>query len=207
MMIAMKLRPITGMFIAAVVCGSGVAEDDLPKRKLGEMLDIEPKLMLNDPDFPLGFVEPVDVRPDVERLEVELERAQKSAAAGERLFKAGILAKVEWEKRTLKAKRLTSELEAARARAAAEHVASLRKKLAAREVVQAEVEKSEADLSAASERATQALQNFQRAQLEAAELNLTRQRQLLAAGAGRKSLVQRAEEQLAALKKSTESQR
>jgi hypothetical protein len=200
----MKLRPIIGIFI---LCGTGLAEDELPKRNPGEMLDVEPKLILIDPDVPLGIVAPVDVRPDEQRLEVELERAQKSAAAGERLFKAGILAKVEWEKRTLKAIRLTSDLETARARAVEEHVESIRKKLAAREVQQAEVAKSEADLSAANERATQASQNFQRAQLQAAELNLTRQRQLLAAGAGKKSLVQRAEEQLAALKKSTESQK
>src|ERR1700680_2165999 len=51
---------------------------------------------------------------DVARLEKDLERARKTAAGAERLYKMGALAKIEAEGRALKVVRLESDLENAR---------------------------------------------------------------------------------------------
>jgi len=198
---SMRLSLPFSAIVGLTLSGSAWADDALPKRAPNEVFEAEPTLMLNDlpgsaPDSPEPLANEVDVR----RTEAALERAQRRAVAGERLFKSGILAKVEAEKRTLQVVRLRSELENARARAAAEVLARVKEKFAAKEAAEAEVAAAEVMAVAASNKAVHATEELRRAELEAAELNLSRHRKLLAAGVGRKALVKRAEEQLEALK-------
>jgi hypothetical protein len=164
-----------GIFLAA----SLMAEDELPTDP-GEPLDIEPPLLIQE----IPNREPVPSTPgvvpelDPEQIQLAIEKAKKSAAAGERLFRNGVIAKVEAENRVLKVVHLEAELANARLEVAKQDVASQQSRFDAAEIPQSELE---------------------RADLEAALLNLRRQKKLLALGSGRKSEVSRAEEKVAAL--------
>ena len=89
---------VVSIFLAA----SLLAEDELPKDP-GESLDIEPPLLIQE--IPgrgsLQAAPGVAHELDPERIQIALEKAQKSAAAGERLYKSGVIAKVEAENRSL----------------------------------------------------------------------------------------------------------
>jgi len=104
----MRLIAFTlSIFLAA----SLLAEDELPKDP-GESLDIEPPLLIQEiPGRDAMQSTPgVALELDPERIQIALEKAQKSAAAGERLYRSGIIAKVEAELRALKVVRLESDL-------------------------------------------------------------------------------------------------
>ena len=111
------------IFLAA----SLMAEDELPKDP-GESLDIEPPLLIQE----IPSRGPVQSTPglppekelDPERIQIALEKAKKSAAAGERLYKSGVIAKVEAENRVLKVVRLEADLANARLEVAKQNVAS-----------------------------------------------------------------------------------
>lgn len=77
----------------------------------------------------------------------------------------------------------------------------------ARRAGKAELDAALATLAQASAAAQAADESYRKAQLEAAELNLRRQRQLLAQGSARKSDVARAEEKLAKLQGSEQPPR
>jgi hypothetical protein len=137
---------------------------------------------------------------DPDRLAKDLERAKKSAAGAERLFKIGALAKVEVEQRALRVVRLQSDLESARLARAKEEIAQQEQQLAAGEISKADLSQTEVALARAIEAAHAAAANRERAELDAAESNLHRQQKLLALGSGRKSEVNRAQQKLAELK-------
>jgi hypothetical protein len=170
------------------------AADELPTADPGELLEIEPPLLIGNrgPDGSIvvgpkgSAVAPADV--DLARLESDLARARKSAASGERLYKGGIIAKVEAEERVLKVIRLEAKLADARLQEAKGQVETGKgSEESAQEVAQAE----EVAARAAAER--------NRAEMEAALRNLQRQKKLLALGSGRKADVNRAEQKLAEL--------
>jgi multidrug efflux pump subunit AcrA (membrane-fusion protein) len=96
--------------------------------------------------------------------------------------------------------RLQSDLENARLARAKEEFALLEKSLAAGEISKEDFKGAETALSHAISVAHVAAANRQRAELEAAELNLQRQQKLLDLGSGRKAEVARAERKLAELK-------
>ena len=183
-----------------------VAEEDLPVRTPGERFDFEPDLMLDDvlqkpvPDEP----SPVD---QVAKLVTEIERATRSAATGERLFRSGVIAKVEAEQRALKVIRLKSNLAQARLLVAQAEVEQVRANGAATEHSAEQIERAEAALAAARISADAAAQAWQRAELTAAELDLDRQRKLVAAGIGSKARVQRAMDRVSQLKAKEEAAR
>ena len=186
------------LFLAA----SLLAEDELPKDP-GESLDIEPPLLIQEipsrniarstPDLP------AEKELDPERIQIAFEKAKKSAAAGERLYKSGVIAKVEAENRSLKVIRLETELAEARLEIAEQIVTSQQSQFDAGEISQSEIEIAKARLAEATEAAQSAAARRDRAELDAALLNLRRQKKLLALGSGRKSEVSRAEEKVAAL--------
>jgi hypothetical protein len=133
---------------------------------------------------------------ELAQLEKQLERAKKSAAAAERLWKAGVLAKLEAEQRALRVVRLEAELAKAR-------LAELQKSTPADDAIVQTGENQRAgreDLKFAQAAAEEAAARLAKAELEAAILNLQRQKKLLALGSARKSDVARAEEKLAALR-------
>jgi hypothetical protein len=184
------------VFLAA----SLLAEDELPQEP-NEPLDIEPPLLIQEIPSRGPQSSTPEIAPDLdpERIQIALEKAKKSAAAGERLFKSGVIAKVEAENRSMKVIRLETELAEAQLEAAKQAVASLQSRSESGEISQSKMEIAKATLVAATNAAQSAAARRDRAELDAALLNLSRQKKLLALGSGRKSEVSRAEEKVAAL--------
>jgi outer membrane protein TolC len=194
----------SALFCAVVCLTAMVAAQELPKQETDDSFEVEPPLLIPDrSNEPLPDAGPApksvsNVDPD--RLEKQLERAKKSAAGAERLYKIGVLAKVEVEQRVLRVVRLESDLENARLARAKEEIARQEQKLAAGEISKVDLAQAEAGLARAIEVAHAVAEKRQRAEVEAAEINLRRQQKLLALGSGRKSEVNRAEQKLAELK-------
>ncbi len=167
----------------------------------------EPSLILSDlPDIPLP--PPTAATPstsvDLQKLEAEVRRARSNAASAERLWKAGVLAKVEAERIALRAISLADKLAAAQWRFACDEAARTREQLAAGAASPEEAARADAAALAAEETACEASARYRSAQIEAAAKNLWRRQTLRASGFGSKSEVQRAERQLAALQRQGE---
>lgn len=187
---------LLGVFLAA----SLLAEEELPQDP-SEPLDIEPPLLIQEIPTrgPGQSIPGIAADLDPERVQIALEKAKKSAAAGERLFRSGVIAKVDAENRVLKVVRLEAELANARLEVAKQTVAAQQLRLEAAEISQSELELAQAAVVAATNEAAAAAAGREKAELDAARLNLSRQKKLLALGSGRKSEVSRAEEKLATL--------
>ena len=189
--------------IAAATAAALGAEEDLPTNP-NEPMDIEPPLLIQEtPNRNIVYTTPgnLEAKPagDPEQLAIALEKARKSAAAGERLYKAGIIAKVEAENRALKVIRLKAELAEAKAEAARQSAAAQDARLEAGEISSEQVEAAKSEAVAAIKEAESAAAEKEKAELEAAVLNLQRQKKLLAMGCGRKAEVNRAQEKVSAL--------
>jgi multidrug resistance efflux pump len=159
-----------------------------------DSFDVEPPILkqnLSDEPLPNG---------DVARLEKQLERAKQNAAGVERLYKIGVLAKVEVEQRLLKVVRYELDLATARVARAKEDLAEKESQLVSGEITKDELEAVKTALAQLTEAAQVAAAKRERAELEAAEANLRRQQKLLKLGIAGKSDVDRAEEKLAELK-------
>ena len=167
-------------------------------------MDIEPPLLIQEaPNQNIVYTRPdapdQKPAPDLDRLTASLEKARKSAASGERLYKGGIIAKVDAENRILKVIRLEAELAEARLELAKQNVAVQQTRRDAGEVDESEVEAAKSAELAAMKEAETAGAKKEKAELDAAELNLRRQQKLLAMGSGRKAEVNRAQEKVSAL--------
>src|SRR6266508_5356669 len=98
-----------------------------------EAFDIEPPILkqnLSDERLPAAGTPDAEVA----RLEKQLERAKRNADGAERLYKIGVLAKVEVEQRLLKVVRYESDLVNARVARAKEEVAAKESQVAAGEI-------------------------------------------------------------------------
>jgi len=137
---------------------------------------------------------------DVARCEKKLERSIRNAAGAERLWKIGVLAKVEVEQRALKAVKCEAELASARVTQAKETVAAQETRVASGETSKQELEVSKTALADLIEAERKAVAKRETAELEFAEANLRRQQRLLKLGSAHKSDVTNAEEKLAELK-------
>jgi len=137
---------------------------------------------------------------DVARCEKKLERAKRNAAGAERLWKIGVLAKVEVEQRALKMVKCETELASARVAQAKETVARQESRVASGETTKQELEVAKTALAQLSEAEQKAVAKRETAELEFAEANLRRQQRLLKLGSAHKSDVTNAEEKLAELK-------
>jgi multidrug resistance efflux pump len=178
------------------------AEEELPQNPSEpEPLEIEPPLLIQEVPSrgPVQSTPRVTPELDPERIQIALEKAKKSAASGERMFRSGIIAKVEAENRALKVVRLTADLANARLELAKKNVATQQSRFDAAEIPEAELEQAKTTLVAATKEAAEATAQRQKAELDAAFVNLQRQKKLLALGSGRKSEVSRAEEKIATL--------
>ena len=177
------------------------AEEELPKDP--EPMDIEPPLLIQETPN-RNIVSNTPAAPgekdlDPERIAVALEKAKKNAASGERLYKSGIIAKVDAENRALKVIRLEADLAGAKLELAKQNVEVQQARLEAGEISAEELETAKSFLAGATNEAEAAAAKKNQAELDAAELNLRRQQKLLAMGSGRKSEVSRAQEKLSAL--------
>src|SRR5262249_10506356 len=128
------------------------------------------------------------------------ERAKQSAAGAERLWKIGVLAKVEVEQRALKVIKCEAELANARVAQAKERVAEQELLVASGESSKQELDVAKAALAQSIVAAETAITKRESAELEFAEANLRRQQKLLKLGSAHKSDVTNAEEKLAELK-------
>jgi hypothetical protein len=178
------------------------AADELPRNESSEpdAFDIEPPLLKqNLSTEPLPTTSsPGDL--DVVQLEKQLDRAKKNASGAERLYKIGVLAKVEVEQRALKVVRLQSDLANAQLARAKDDLAAQESQVGAGESTKDELEAAKAALAQLTEAAQAAAAKRERAELDAAEANVRRQQKLLALGSAHKSDVNRAQEKLAELK-------
>jgi outer membrane protein TolC len=180
--------------LALAMAASAADQSAGDKSEEPDSFDVEPPILkqnLSDEPLPSG---------DVARLEKQLERAKQNAAGAERLYKVGVLAKIEVEQRLLKVVRFESDLANARVARAKEELAERESQFATGEITRDELESIKTALAQLTEAAQVAAGRRERAELEAAEANLRRQQKLLKLGVGQKSDVTRAEEKLAELK-------
>ena len=193
---------IFALLVTVIATAIAFAADELPRNESDEpdSFDIEPPpLIQNRTDEQLAATpSPGDL--DVVQLEKQLDRAKKNASGAERLYKIGVLAKVEVEQRVLKVVRLESDLANAQLARAKAELAAQESQLAAGESTKDELEAAKATLAQLTEAAQIAAAKRGRAELDAAEANVRRQEKLLRLGSAHKSDVNRAQEKLAELK-------
>jgi hypothetical protein len=175
---------MSGMIVAALPAFA-LEEPELPGQS--DPSDIEPPFLLQDRAADDSTLDPRGTS----AIEQDLARARQRAASADRLFRAGIIAKVEAEQRALRVVQLEATLAEARLEEA---------RKAAAEGTKPENEGKIAEIAEAARIATERRHG---AELEAAMRNLQRQKKLLALGSGRKSDVNRAAEKLAELQRST----
>jgi len=160
--------------------------------------DIEPPILKQNLSDELAEAGTPDG--NVARCEKKLERAKRNAAGAERLWKIGVLAKVEVEQRALKAIKCEAELASARVTQAKGTVAEQESRVTSGEATKQELEVAKTALTQLIEAEQKAVAKCESAELEFAEANLRRQQRLLKLGSAHKSDVTNAEEKLAELK-------
>jgi len=160
--------------------------------------DIEPPILKQNLSDELAEAGTPDG--DVARCEKKLERAKRNAVGAERLWKIGVLAKVEVEQRALKMVKCETEVASARVAQAKETVAQQESRVASGETTKQELEVAKTALAQLIEAEQKAVAKRETAELEFAEANLRRQQRLLKLGSAHKSDVTNAEEKLAELK-------
>ena len=184
--------PVTLLALAMAVCAADQSAANKPEEP--DSFDVEPPILkqnLSDEPLPDG---------DMARLEKQLQRARQNASGAERLYKIGVLAKMEVEQRLLKVTRGESDLANARVARAKEELAEKESQLATGEITKDELESIKTALAQLTEAAQVATAKREQAELEAAEANLRRQQKLLKLGIAGKDDVDRAQEKLAELK-------
>jgi hypothetical protein len=196
------MRSIALLFILAFAAPLP-AQEQLPTDP-SEPMDIEPPLLIQEaPNQNVVYTTPgsPDQKPvlDPDQIAATLEKARKSATSGERMYKSGIIAKVDAENRALKVIRLEADLAEAKLELAKQNVVAQQERLEAGEISQPEFEAAQLLAGAAMKEAESATAKKEKAELDAAMLNLQRQKKLLAMGSGRKSEVSRAQEKVSAL--------
>ncbi len=164
-----------------------------------DAFDIEPPILKQNLS-PESSPPPGSPEQEVARLEKLLERAKKEAAGAERLWKIGVLAKMEVEQRQLKVTQREAELANARVTQATEQVARLESGVVSGQNTASDLDAAKSALAKLMEAAQVAAAKRERAELDFAEANLRRQQKLLKLGSAHKSDVERAEEKLAELK-------
>ena len=189
--IALPVMFLTSAMIALAADQSSNSEEP-------GQFDIEPPILKQNLSDELAEAGTPDG--DVARCDKKLERAKRNAAGAERLWKIGVLAKVEVEQRALKAVKCETELASVRVAQAKETVTQQESRVAAGETTKQELEVAKTALAQFIEAEQKAVAKRQSAELEFAEANLRRQQRLLKLGSAHKSDVTNAEEKLAELK-------
>jgi hypothetical protein len=175
-------------------------QDDLPRHAPGDGMDFEPKLMLEGTGALLLGASPTRLPEDrVEQCKAALVQAEQRAADSEQLFKEGVLAKVEVEACFLRIVQRKKELADAMVEVAQGRVDATAKAFSARGATQADLDATNADLKADQTAAGAASAAWDKAQLDAAVLDLQRKQKLYSEGVGSKHEVQVAEDRVALL--------
>lgn len=186
--------PVT--FLASAIIALA-ADQSTNSDEPGEF-DVEPPILKQNLSDELA--EAGSPEGDVARCEKKLERSKRNAAGAERLWRIGVLAKVEVEQRALKMIKCETELATARVAQAKATVAEQESRIASGQSTKQELEVAKTALARLIEAEQQAVAKRESAELEFAEANLRRQQRLLKLGSAHKSDVTNAEEKLAELK-------
>src|SRR5438046_2809240 len=144
-MTRMLALPVTLLALAMAVWAADQSAGN--KSEEPDSFDVEPPILkqnLSDEPLPDG---------DMARLEKQLERAKKNAAGAERLWKIGVLAKMEVEQRSLKVVRCESDLANARVARAKEELAEKESQFATGEITKDELEAMKTALAQLTETA------------------------------------------------------
>jgi multidrug resistance efflux pump len=189
--IALPLTFLTSAMIVFAADQSSTSDEP------GEF-DIEPPILKQNLSDELAEAGTPDG--DIARCEKKLERSKRNAAGAERLWKIGVLAKVEVEQRALKVIKCEAELASARVAQAKGTVAEQESRVASGEATKQELDVAKTALAQLIEAEQKAVATRESAELEFAEANLRRQQRLLKLGSAHKSDVTNAEEKLAELK-------
>ena len=184
------------MFLTSAMVALAADQPDISDEP-GEF-DIEPQILKQNLSDELAEAGTPDG--DVARCEKKLERAKRNAVGAERLWKIGVLAKVEVEQRALKMVKCETEVASARVAQAKETVVQQESRVASGETTKQELEVAKTALAQLIEAEQKAVAKRESAELEFAEANLRRQQRLLKLGSAHKSDVTNAEEKLAELK-------
>jgi len=194
-----QLRVLVALLVTVF---PAIAATELPESDDYESFEVEPPPLLPNrtPDDAKSSDGSAVSSPGVAELEKKLERAKRSAAGAEQLFKRGILSKVEAESRALRVVRIESDLERARLEEAKANYAVEQARVEMGETSKETLSKAAHDIEAAKEHADTAAASRERAEVDAAEINLRRQQKLAALGTARRSDVARAEQKLADVK-------
>src|SRR5215475_11789397 len=139
--------PVT-FFVSAMIALA--AEQSTNSDEPGEF-DVEPPILKQNLSDELAEAGTPDG--DVARCEKKLERAKQNAAGAERLWKIGVLAKVEVEQRALKVIKCQAELASARVAQAKGTVAEQESRIASGEAGKQELDLSKAVLAQLTEAA------------------------------------------------------
>ena len=189
--VALPLTFITSALIALAADQPNNSEEP------GEF-DIEPPILRQNLSDELAEAGTPDG--DVARCEKKLERSKRNAAGAERMWRIGVLAKVEVEQRALKVIKCEAEVASARVVQAKGAVAEQESGVTSGAATKQELEVAKTALAQLIEAEQKAVAKRESAELEFAEANLRRQQRLLKLGSAHKSDVTNAEEKLAELK-------
>jgi len=192
--IALPVMFLTSAMIALAADQSSNSEEP------GEF-DIEPPILKQNLSDELAEAGTPDG--DVARCDKKLERAKRNAAGAERLWRIGVLAKVEVEQRALKVIKCETELATARVTQAKEIVTQQESRVASGETTKQELEVAKTALAQLIEAEQKAVAKCETAELEFAEANLRRQQRLLNLGSAHKTDETYAHAILAALQPAT----
>ena len=184
------------MFLTSAMVALAADQPDISDEP-GEF-DIEPQILKQNLSDELAEAGTPDG--DVARCEKKLERSKRNAAGAERLWRIGVLAKVEVEQRALKAIKCEAELASARVVQAKSAVAEQESRVTSGEGTKQELEVAKTALAQLIEAEEKAVAKRESAEVEFAEANLRRQQRLLKLGSAHKSDVTNAEEKLAEVK-------
>src|SRR3954454_11370028 len=181
-------RLLAFWFVAGVCLTNPVRAAELPKDGEEDSFEVEPAVLIQNRDrdkaAETGSSNAAAAAPDIGKLEKDLERARKSAAGAERLYRIGVLARVDVEKRALRVIRLEADLENTRLSQVKQNAISNERQFVAGKVTKVELTEIEASVERAEQIAKKASADREQAEIAAAEVNLQRQRKLLALGSG-----------------------
>ena len=197
------MRPIALAF-PLLFAAPLLAQDELPTDP-NEPLEIEPPLLIQEtPNRNIRRTTP-DVADqkelDPERIAAALEKAKKSAASGERLYKSGIIAKVEAENRALKVIRLEADLAEANLELAKENVRRATGPLRRGRNHASRIGDGKIGIARRDERSAIGCGQARPGGTRRGPPESAAPEKLLAMGSGRKSEVNRAEEKVSALQR------
>ena len=203
------MRYLVETIFLVALAGVGVplwAVDALPSHVVGEAVEEESRLMLDDLPS-LTLVEDVEAiqAASVERAKAELEGARAKQKRWVKLWKAGVLSQVEAESTTILVARALVKYQVALATKSTAELDQVRGRFERGEISEEEWMKAQAEHQSIVTLATVAAANLQRELCQAAEAHLGRQRRLHAWGLTSRSQLQRAENALAKLQAPSDS--